>query len=99
MSASKQWSVELQVNFHADRLDLTAGLLWFHSKDVAGGPPGNQPVPRLVPVPISGAVPRQRTGEFHSKATSLAAYVQLEDEFTDQLSVVAGARITKDKKD
>jgi len=52
----------------------------------------------LVPVPPSGVVPLGNQGEFNSKATSLAAYAQIEYEFTDQLSVVAGARITKDKK-
>jgi iron complex outermembrane receptor protein len=97
-SASEQWSNELQVNFHTDKLQLTAGALWFHSKDIAGGPTGMQPVLSLVPVPASGVIPLGRQGEFHSFATSLAAYLQLEYNFTDQLSLVAGARVTQDKK-
>ncbi|MBV1689460.1 TonB-dependent receptor [Novosphingobium sp. G106] len=98
-SASKQYSDELQVNYHTDKLQLTAGALWFHSNDTAGGPTGMQSVLSLVAVPPSGVVPLGRQGAFHNIATSLAAYLQLEYDFTDQLSLVAGGRITRDKKD
>jgi len=48
--------------------------------------------------PASGLVPLGNEGRFYNKATSLAAYLQTEYKFNDQLELVAGARITRDKK-
>ena len=98
-SIAKQWSDELQVNYTSDRLNVTLGAMWFHSKDESGGPVGMQNT--LLPVkfvPASGLMPLGNEGRSFNKATSLAAYVQLEYKLTDQLEVVAGGRITKDKK-
>jgi len=105
-SISEQWSDELQVNYSSDRLNITAGALWFHSKDEAGGPEGmeNTNAFRLDAssctcfFPATGVVPLGNEGRYFNKATSIAAYAQIEYKFTEQLELVAGARITRDKK-
>ena len=99
-SKSKQWSNELQVNYTSARLNLTAGALYFHSDDVAGGPEGMQNTFTFVSgiIPPSGLVPLGNEGRYFNKATSLAAYLQAEYAFTDTLELVLGGRITRDKK-
>ncbi|WP_296305391.1 TonB-dependent receptor [Pseudomonas sp.] len=98
-SVSKQWSDELQVNFSSGNLNATLGALWFHSKDVAGGPEGQQNTLAFPTfIPQSGIIPLGNEGRYFNKATSIAAYAQLEYKLTPQLEVVAGARITHDKK-
>ncbi|MBB4858357.1 iron complex outermembrane receptor protein [Novosphingobium chloroacetimidivorans] len=98
-STSRQWSDELQVNFTTGNLNATAGALWFHSKDVAGGPDGLQNTLSFPTfVPQNGAIPLGNEGIYNNKATSVAAYAQLEYKFTPQLEAVLGARITRDKK-
>jgi iron complex outermembrane receptor protein len=73
--------------------------LWFHSKDEAGGPVGMQNTITFPTfIPATGRIPLANQGRYFNKATSLAAYAQLEFKLTSQLEVVAGARITKDKK-
>lgn len=97
---SKQWSDEMQVNYSSDKLQLTAGAMWFHSKDEAGGPIGLQNTMSLTLPPLSaaGVIPLGNEGRYFNKATSLAAYLQAEYKLTDQIELVAGARITHDKK-
>lgn len=97
-SVSKQWSDELQLNYTADKLNLTVGALWFHSTDTAGGPAGTQNTLSLTPIASSGIIPLGNRGEYYNEATSLAAYAQIEYKFTPQLEIVAGARITHDRK-
>ncbi|MEZ5891454.1 MAG: TonB-dependent receptor [Xanthobacteraceae bacterium] len=99
-SISKQWSNELIATYTGERLDLTAGLLYFRSKDVAGGPEGMQNTFSFASgiVPPNGAVPLGNEGRYFNKATSLAAYLQAEFALTEQLEVVLGGRVTKDKK-
>lgn len=97
-SISKQWSDELIVNYSAGNLNATVGALWFHSKDESGGPVGIQNTFSLSFIPQSGVIPLGNVGRYFNKATSLAAYAQLEYKITPELEVVAGARITKDKK-
>ncbi|MCB2061208.1 MAG: TonB-dependent receptor, partial [Novosphingobium sp.] len=82
-SIAKQWSDELQVNYSSDRLNITAGALWFHSKDEAGGPEfmENTTAFDFTPTcscffPATGVVPLQNEGRYFNKATSLAAYAQ-----------------------
>ena len=100
-SIAKQWSDEIIVNYTSDRLNLTLGALYFHSKDQAGGPRGQQNTFSFASpfIPASGLVPMGNEGRYFNKATSLAAYAQAEYKFTEQLELVLGARITKDKKD
>ena len=38
IARSQQWSDELQVNYDSKLLTLTAGAIYFHSKDREGGP-------------------------------------------------------------
>jgi iron complex outermembrane recepter protein len=99
-SVSKQWSDELIVNYNSDRLNVTAGALWFHSKDEAGGPEGIQNT-LVFPTMINdatGFLPLGKEGRYFNKATSIAAYLQVEYEIVPTLTLVAGGRITKDKK-
>jgi iron complex outermembrane receptor protein len=98
-SISKQWSDELQVNYTSDRLNLTAGLLWFHSKDESGGPELMQNTFFLTFVPQTGVLPLGNEGRNFNTATSLAAYAQLEYKVLPELEFVAGARVTHDDKD
>jgi iron complex outermembrane recepter protein len=102
-SATRQWSNELQVNYSSDNLQLTLGALWFQAKDEAGGPEGMQNTvgiqqTLITPYPASGVIPLGNEGRYFNKATSLAAYAQAEYKFNDQLELVAGGRITHDKK-
>jgi iron complex outermembrane receptor protein len=98
-SIAKQWSDELQVNYSSERLQATVGALWFHSKDEAGGPIGQQNTLTFGTfIPPSGVIPLGNQGRYFNKATSLAAYAQLEFKITPELEIVGGARITKDKK-
>lgn len=97
-SLSKQWSSEVQANFTSDNLQATVGALWFHSRDVAGGPDGMQNTLSFAFIPQNGVIPRGNQGEYKNKATSLAAYAQVEYKITPALEVIAGGRITRDKK-
>lgn len=97
-SISKQYSDELIVNYASGNLNATVGALWFHSSDQSGGPVGIQNTFSLSILPQSGVIPLGNVGRYFNKATSLAAYAQLEYKFSPQLEVIAGARITKDKK-
>ncbi len=98
-SISKQYSNELVVNYSSDRFQATVGALYFHSEDVIG-PEGIQNTLQFnFTLPASGRISRGLQGRYTNKATSLAAYAQLEYELTDQLTVIGGARITNDKKE
>jgi iron complex outermembrane recepter protein len=102
-SVGEQWSNELQVNYTSDKLNATLGAMWFQSDDQAGGPEGLRNTysfnfsPSAV-FPASGVLPLRDEGRYFNKATSLAAYAQLEYKLTPQLVVVGGARVTHDKK-
>ena len=99
-SIAKQYSDELQVNYSDSKLHATAGLIWFHSNDESGGPIGQQNTtsPLATFIPQTGIIPLGNEGRSFNKATSLAAYTQLEYKVTPTIELVAGARITKDKK-
>ncbi|MCW1428117.1 TonB-dependent receptor [Novosphingobium sp. JCM 18896] len=98
-SIAKQWSDELQVNYTSERLQATLGALWYHSDDEAGGPIGQQNTLTFGTfLPASGVIPLGNEGRYFNKATSLAAYAQLEFKVTPELEIVGGARVTYDKK-
>ncbi len=97
-SISKQWSDELQINYSSEKLQATVGAIWFQSEDQSGGPIGQQNTFSLSFIPQSGLIPLGNVGQYFNKATSLAAYAQLEYKITPELEVVAGARVTRDKK-
>jgi iron complex outermembrane receptor protein len=96
-SFSKQWSDELQINYNSSLLTLTAGGIWFHSDERAGaeGLPGA--VSFANPVVQNGVIVGRQAVNYN-KATSLAAYAQVELHVTPQLDLVGGARITWDRK-
>jgi iron complex outermembrane receptor protein len=95
-SRSKQWSDEFQVNYDSDFLTATAGLLWFHSKDWAGEP--KLQGTSFFGLHFGGVLPNANYSTNSNKATSIAAYTQLEFHLTPKLDVILGARITKDSK-
>ena len=99
-SIAKQWSDEIQVNYSSEKLQLTAGAIYFHSKDESGGLIGQQNTLQFGTfISPLGVIPLGKEGRSFNKATSLAAYLQLEYKITPELEVVAGARITHDEKD
>jgi len=106
-SGSEQYSDELQFNWQSGPLNVTAGAMWFHGKDNAGGPGfiSKNSLSLTIYSPknfVAGApivVPTAPTGSYFDKSTSLAAYLQLEYKVTPTVTLVAGGRITRDKKD
>lgn len=95
-SRSKQWSAELQANYDSDFLTATVGAMWFKSEDhVAEHWLQNTVSFAIVP---NGTFKQSSIGEYENKARSIAGYAQLEFHLTDKLDIVAGGRITKDKK-
>jgi len=95
---AKQWSDELQVNYDSEFLTLTAGAIWYSIKQFEGTREGAGPsVPGFIDVPDYKFVPG---GNIYNtlRGKSLAGYVQGEFHITPQLDVVAGFRVTNDKK-
>ena len=103
----RQWSNELQVNVTTDWFNLTAGYIHFDDKIATGGFEGAYNLSSGITG--SGIFFQQPDGSFlvpsnpgyeHSrvKAVSDAWYLQPEIRITDQVEVVLGARITRDKK-
>ncbi|MDG2002737.1 MAG: TonB-dependent receptor [Novosphingobium sp.] len=95
-SRSKQWSDEFQVNYDSDFLTATAGLLWFHSKDWAGEP--KLQGTSFFGLHFGGVLQNTSYSTNFNKASSVAAYTQLEFHLTPQLDVILGGRITSTKK-
>lgn len=94
---SSQFSSELQANYDSDFLTLTAGAIYYQSKEVSGGLPGMQA--NFGFFPIGSLIPLGNVQDTRSKAKSYAAYAQGEIHITPRFDVVLGGRITKDKKD
>ena len=95
-SRSEQWSAELQANYDSDFLTATAGLMWFKAKDnVAEHWLKNTTTFTFIP---NGVIPQSDVGEYYNSQRSIAAYTQLEFHVTPSLDIVAGGRITNDKK-
>ena len=102
-SVGQQWTNELQVNYVSDKLNATLGAMWFESEDQSGGPEGlkNTYAFTFAPsgiFPASGVLAPGNEGRYFNKATSLAAYAQLEYKLTSQVVIVGGARVTADNK-
>ena len=91
-----QWSNEAQLNYSSRLLTVTLGGLYYHSFEKDGGLPGMAPNFSFSPVPEE--LPLGNVQNTSSKATSLAAYGQAELHLTPKLDIVAGGRVTKDKK-
>jgi iron complex outermembrane receptor protein len=97
-SSTEEWNEELQVNYNIPLLTLTSGGLYFHQRDIAGGPPGEVNTPAFLVVPASGRVPLGDEQTSYNKADSLAAYTQAEVHVLPKVDLVAGGRATHDKK-
>lgn len=97
--ASKQWSDEFQVNFESRPVTVTAGGMWFHSRDRSNpiGLPSTVSF-SVVPGGVLGGVVANKQGVNYNGATSLAAYAQVEGHLTSQLDLVGGIRLTDDVK-
>jgi len=93
---TSQMSDELQINYDSEFLTATAGGMWFTAKDrTAETLQQNTPAFTVIP---GGVVPNANFGRTFNKVTSLAAYAQLEFHPTEQLDVILGGRLTRDKK-
>ena len=98
-SIAKQYSDEIIVNYSSEKLQATLGGIWFKSDDQSGGPIGQQNTLQFPSfISPTGVIPLRNEGRSFNKATSIAAYLQLEYKVTPEVEIVAGARITHDKK-
>jgi len=95
-SRSAQTSDEIQFNYDSDFLTGTAGATWFKSTDHVGET-HLQNSPAFTTF-IDGVIPATNIGESLNRATSIAAYAQLEFHFSPQIDVIVGGRVTHDKK-
>jgi iron complex outermembrane receptor protein len=106
-TTTEQWSDEVQINATTKLADITGGFIYFHSKAAKGSKEGSRianvngiaisPFPGTILMP-GFVVPASTGTTTYTDATALAAYAQAEIHVTDQLDIVAGARITQDKK-
>jgi iron complex outermembrane receptor protein len=96
---AKQWSDEVQVNYSSEKLQVTAGAVWFRSKESTAGGYGEAGSFAFTLLPADGTLPLGKQGVAMVKAKSIAAYTQLEYNITPELTVQGGVRITHDKKD
>ncbi|MFC3173730.1 TonB-dependent receptor [Novosphingobium bradum] len=103
-SVSSQWSNETQVNYSSDKLNITAGALWYRGRDRVGGPVtmANTLSFRFdlntMVNDTTGIVPQGNQGINYNQVTSLAAYGQIEYKITPELELVGGIRVTNDRK-
>jgi len=97
-----QFSEELQVNYTANRLNVTAGLMYFQSSTTDSALPGYTPNITFTPVPTTIPLGNPAIGMGSLKAVgktkSYAGYAQVEFDVTDQLAIVLGGRYTRDEK-
>lgn len=97
-----QISSELQANYDSNLLTLTAGALWYRSKELNSGVTGFSQNFSWSPIPTTSdlviQLPLGRVEEGRAKVTSIAAYAQAEVHVTPELDVTLGGRITRDKK-
>lgn len=93
---TKQISDEIQLNYNSDFLTATVGALWFNAKDYTGETMlHTNPSFKVIP---GGVFANENIGQTFNEVTSLAAYTQLEFHLSQQLDVILGGRITRDKK-
>jgi iron complex outermembrane receptor protein len=95
------WTVsnETQINYNSDFLTATVGAIYFRSNEQNGSLPNIKQNFIFSPtIPASGLIPLGGGAIGYQKGSSLAGYAQFEFHLTHQLDVVAGYRLTKDKK-
>ncbi len=96
VSRNSQWSDELQVNFQSPLVTLTAGAVWFKSRDTTGTF-GFQGTQSFKPF-LGGKLPLGNQTDTLNQNSSVAAYGQAELHITSRLDLVGGVRVTHDKK-
>jgi iron complex outermembrane recepter protein len=96
-SFERQFSSETQLNYMSRLLTLSVGALYYHSYEGDDGIPGQSPTFAFEPIPFE--IPLGNIQDSLSKTRSIAGYVQGEFHLTPQLDLVAGGRVTNDKKD
>ena len=96
-SLDKQFSDELQFNYDSDLVTLTVGGLYFWQKGRGGGPRGMINTQSFGTYP-GGRIPLGNVSISYNRATSIAAYAQAEVHVTPELDLVAGGRVTRDRK-
>ena len=92
----KQVSSELQANYTSHLIDVTAGALYYHAKEVDGGLPGFSPNFAFTPIPQQ--LPLGNVANSRATTTSIAAYTQADIHLTHQLDLQVGGRVTHDRK-
>ncbi|MBU6266690.1 MAG: TonB-dependent receptor [Sphingomonadales bacterium] len=97
-SYGKYWqaSDEMQGNYQSEKLTLTFGGIWFHSKEVSSGVPNF--AANVAFAPTAQTLTPGNVQQTVQRTTSLAAYAQAEYHLTRQFDVIAGMRVTSDKK-
>jgi iron complex outermembrane receptor protein len=93
---SFQESTETQINYDSDFVTLTVGGLYYHAKEINSGLPGMRPNFAFAPTPF--LLPLGAVQDARSTTISLAAYAQGEFHVTEQIDLVLGGRVTRDKK-
>jgi len=93
--SSDQWSDELQLNYSSDSMTVTAGALYYWSKDNINGNTFQ------IQFYNDGVVPGPSVNgsETHNKTKSYAAYTQVEFNLTDTVTLLTGVRYTRDDKE
>lgn len=91
-----QFSDEFQFSYNSRLLSATAGFLYFQQKSRAGAPYG-LPANYFNTV-IPGGILPAAISYTDNKAISYAGYLQAEGHLTSKLDVIAGYRLSRDKK-
>jgi len=94
---ARQWSDEIQVNYDSEALTLTAGGIYFNMRTSDGSPNGLGAGVFTAPVAF-GIISSNLKVRNYFHGTSLAGYAQAEVHVTPQLDLVAGFRVTNDRK-
>ncbi len=93
-----QTSNETQLNVDTQWFDLTTGFIYFRAVDRQGAI-GTGPNTLFFSVLPNFTIPSVGSGRTRIVTNSIAAYLQPELHVTSNLDLVAGARLTRDKKD
>jgi len=103
-----QWSNELQLNVELEQLTLTAGAIHFHDDQETGGIDSEFNTFQFAAITgqntaVAGTpyvIPQNTGFRLHNaEVDSDALYVQPEYHLTEQWDLIAGIRVTRDKKD
>lgn len=106
-STEKQWSNEFQVNYDSAFVTLTAGFLHFENRQTTGGFLDEFNVIQFAPIVGQGTsaagtpfvLPRNTGFTLaQTRTKSDAVFIQPEVHVSEQLDIVGGVRVTRDRK-